>query len=69
MEERTCREYLKLHIAADTKTKQIISFRVTKHTVHDNKKFVPMIKEIFKNNKLQRYMQIKHMTVQLISIY
>lgn len=69
MEERTCREYLKLHIAADTKTKQIISFRVTKRTVHDNKKFVPMIKEIFKNNKLQRYMQIKHGTVQLISIY
>ncbi|MGB9168637.1 MAG: transposase [Nitrososphaeraceae archaeon] len=39
------REYLKLHIAVDIKSKQIISFRVTKDTVHDTKKFVPIIKE------------------------
>ena len=43
------REYLKLHIAIDVKSKQIVSFRVTKCTVHDTKKFVPMIKEISKH--------------------
>jgi hypothetical protein len=71
MEERTYREYIKLHIAVDTKSKQIISFRVTKGTVHDDtKKFVPMIKEISKHNEITtKCMQIKHMIVQLISIY
>ena len=54
MEERACREYIKLHIAVDVKSKQIISFRVTKGTVHDTKKFVPMIKEISKHNKITK---------------
>jgi Transposase DDE domain len=50
-----------LHIAVDTKSKQIISFRVTKGTVHDTKKFVPMIKEISKHNEITKvHMQIKH---------
>ena len=48
------REYLKLHIAVDVKSKQIILFRVTKGTVHDSKKFVPMIKEISKNNNITK---------------
>jgi len=48
------REYLKLQIAADVKSKQIISFRVTKGTVHDSKKFVPMIKEISKHHKIAK---------------
>jgi len=48
------REYLKLHVAVDVKSKQIILFRVTKGTVHDNKKFVPMIKEISKNNTITK---------------
>jgi hypothetical protein len=48
------REYLKLHIAVDVKSKQIISFRITKGTVHDSKKFVPMIKEISKNNNITK---------------
>jgi len=46
------REYLKLHIAVDAKSKQIVSFRITKGTVHDNKKFIPMIKEISKTNNI-----------------
>ena len=57
MEERwkkERREYLKLHIAVDIKSKQIISFRVTKGTVHDSKKFVPMIKEISNNNNITK---------------
>jgi len=53
MEEER-REYLKLHIVVDTKSKQIISFRVTKGTVHDSKKFVPMIKEISKHHKIAK---------------
>ena len=48
------REYLKLHIAVDIKSKQIISFRVTKGTVHDSKKFIPMIKEISNNNNITK---------------
>ncbi|MGB9167398.1 MAG: IS5 family transposase [Nitrososphaeraceae archaeon] len=48
------REYLKLHIAVDIKSKQIISFRVTKCTVHDSKKFVPMIKEISNNKNITK---------------
>jgi len=48
------REYLKLHIAVDVKSKQIVLFRVTKGTVHDNKKFVPMIKEIFKHHNITK---------------
>ena len=48
------REYLKLHIAVNTESKQIISFRVTKGTVHDTKKFVPMIKEIFKHHNITK---------------
>jgi len=48
------REYLKLHIAVNTESKQIISFRVTKGTVHDSKKFVPMIKEISKHHKIAK---------------
>ncbi len=50
------REYIKLDIAVDTtKSKQIISFRVTKGTVHDRKKFVPLIKEISNNNITKLY--------------
>jgi len=48
------REYLKLHITVDTKSKQIISFRITKGIVHDSKKFIPMIKEIFKNHRIAK---------------
>jgi hypothetical protein len=48
------REYLKLHIAVDIKSKQIVSFRITKGTVHDSKKFRPMIKEISKNNTITK---------------
>lgn len=43
-----------MHIAVDIKSKQIISFRITKITVHDTKKFVPMVKEISKNNNLTK---------------
>ena len=43
---RKKKEFVKLHIAVDAKSKKIISFRVTKGNVHDSKKFSPMIREI-----------------------
>ena len=43
---RKKKEFIKLHIAVDAKSKKVISFRVTKGNVHDSKKFSPMIKEI-----------------------
>jgi hypothetical protein len=43
---RNKKEFIKLHIAVDAKSKKVISFRVTKGNVHDSKKFSPMIKEL-----------------------
>jgi hypothetical protein len=43
---RKKKEFIKLHIAVDAKSKQIVSFRVTKGNVHDSKKFSPMIREV-----------------------
>ncbi|MGH9976819.1 MAG: IS5 family transposase [Nitrososphaeraceae archaeon] len=42
---RKKKEFIKLHIAVDAKSKKIISFRVTKGDVHDSKKFCPMVRE------------------------
>jgi hypothetical protein len=43
---RKKKEFIKLHIAVDAKSEQIVSFRVTKGNVHDSKKFSPMIREV-----------------------
>ena len=43
---RKKKEFIKLHIAVDAKSKKVVSFRVTKGNVHDSKKFSPMIKEV-----------------------
>ena len=39
------KEFVKLHIAVDEKSKKIVSFRITKGDVHDSKKFCPLVKE------------------------
>jgi hypothetical protein len=39
------KEFIKLHIAIDEKSKKVISFRITKGNVHDTKKFGPLVKE------------------------
>jgi Transposase DDE domain len=44
---RNKKEFIKLHIAVDGKTKKIVSFRITKGNVHDSKKFVPLVREAF----------------------
>jgi transposase-like protein len=44
---RNKKEFIKLHIAVDAKTKEIVSFRITKGNVHDSKKFIPLVREAF----------------------
>ncbi|MFZ0512068.1 MAG: transposase [Candidatus Nitrosopolaris sp.] len=42
---RKKKEFIKLHIAADAKSKKVVSFRVTRGNVHDAKKFCPLVRE------------------------
>ena len=39
------KEFVKLHISVDEKSKKVVSFRITKGDVHDTKKFGPLVKE------------------------
>lgn len=40
------RGFIKIHVAVDTKTKKILSMRVTKEDVHDGRMLKPLVKEI-----------------------
>jgi len=42
---REKKEFFKLHIAVDEKSKKVVSFRITKGNVHHTKKFGPLVKE------------------------
>ena len=42
---RKKKEFVKLHITVDTKSKKVVSFRITKGNVHDTRKFGPLVKE------------------------
>jgi Transposase DDE domain len=42
---RKRKEFIKVHTAADTKSKKAVSFRVTRGNVHDAKKFCPLVIE------------------------
>ena len=42
---RKKKEFVKLHIAVDAKSKKVVSFRITKGTVHDTKKFCPLVRD------------------------
>ena len=46
---REKKEFVKLHIAVDEKSKKVVSFRITKGNVHDTKKFGPLVKEAAEN--------------------
>jgi hypothetical protein len=48
------KEFVKLHIAVDEKSKKIVSFRITKGDVHDSKKFCPLVKEAAQNYNIDR---------------
>src|SRR5215207_4038477 len=43
--KREKKEFVKLHISVDEKSKKVVSFRITKGNVHDTKKFGPLVKE------------------------
>ena len=43
--KREKKEFVKLHISVDEKSKKVVSFRITKGDVHDTKKFGPLVKE------------------------
>src|SRR4249920_2199536 len=47
---REKKEFVKLHIAVDEKSKKVVSFRITKGNVHDTKKFGPLVKESAKRH-------------------
>jgi len=48
------RGYLKVHIAVDVRTKQILSIEVTKEDVHDGKMLRPLVDKASKNAKVSR---------------
>ena len=37
---RNKKDFVKLHIAVDARSKKVVTFRITKGTVHDSKSFV-----------------------------
>lgn len=43
------KDFIKLHIAVDEKSKKVVSFRITKGHIHDTKKFGPLVKEAAEN--------------------
>jgi hypothetical protein len=43
--KREKKEFVKMHISVDEKSKKVVSFRITKGNVHDTKKFGPLVKE------------------------
>lgn len=51
---RKKKEFIKLHIAADAKSKKVVSFRITRGNVHDTKKFCPLVRESSKKCNINR---------------
>ena len=51
---REKKEFVKLHIAVDEKSKKVVSFRITKGNVHDTKKFGPLVKESPKRHDVDK---------------
>jgi hypothetical protein len=50
--KREKKDFIKLHIAVDEKSKKVVSFRITKGNVHDTKKFGPLVKESAKRHDI-----------------
>ena len=51
---RKKKEFIKLHIAIDAKSKKVVSFRVTRGNVHDAKKFRPLVRESSKKYNIDK---------------
>ena len=60
------KEFVKLHIAVDEKSKKVVvSFRITKGDVHDSKKFCPLVKEAAQNYNIDMvYVLIRLMIIE-----
>jgi len=48
------RKFIRLHVMADRKTKKIVGFRVTSERTGDSTKFIPLVKEVSKKNKIEK---------------
>ncbi|MFZ0514919.1 MAG: transposase, partial [Candidatus Nitrosopolaris sp.] len=59
---RKKKEFIKLHIAVDTKSKKVVSFRITRGNVHDAKMFCP------KENHLRNIILTKYIHMIYLSI-
>jgi len=44
------RGFIKMHIAVDKETKEIVAMKVTKEHVHDGRKLIPLVKQVMKKN-------------------
>jgi hypothetical protein len=51
---RKKKEFIKLHIATDAKSKRVVSFRITRGNVHDAKKFCSLVRESSKKYNIDR---------------
>ncbi len=47
--------YLKIHVAVDIKTKEILALEVTDEKVHDGKVMKQLIEQILNNNTILYY--------------
>ena len=52
--KRKKKEFIKLHIAVDAKSKKVVSFRITRGNVHDAKKFCPLVRESSKKYNIDK---------------
>lgn len=43
------RGFIKMHIAVDKESKEIVAMKVTKEHVHDNRRLIPLVKQAMKN--------------------
>lgn len=46
------RGFIKMRIAVDKDTREIIAMKVTKEHVHDGKKLIPLVKQVMQNNNV-----------------
>jgi IS5 family transposase len=45
MKKKQRREFIKLHVSVDTKSKKIVTFRITSGNASDTKQFIPLLKD------------------------
>jgi hypothetical protein len=43
------RGFIKMHIAVDKETREIVAMKVTKEHVHDGRKLIPLVKQVMQN--------------------